>query len=199
MDAASPQPSHIGAKPDLENEMFATNIAAMNAARKNFGAAWKESAFVEKVDGAWTVQIRQPIDRSNAWQACLTEASKTDVWTFPKASDFEVDTAALEAEAERIANAQAGESMLNGKLWVRLSSVERPVKRVWAIADEMIAAALAAGLPKPSRKEVQDECVARGIASGTARTQYQAWKKANDSAKANEAAAAEASKRFNSK
>lgn len=83
------------------------------------------------------------------------------------------------------------------KTWVHQSTILKPTKQVWHIADEMIASAKAAGRPVPSRKEVQDECVKRGVASGTARTQYQAWKKANDESRANQSKAAEASKRFN--
>ena len=65
----------------------------------------------------------------------------------------------------------------------RLSTAELPTKKVWHIADEMLAAAKAAGLPAPKRKDVIAECVARGIAYGTSRTQYQHWfKTLNDSA-----------------
>ena len=47
------------------------------------------------------------------------------------------------------------------------STVESPVKRVWAIADSM---------PEAKRKDVIAACVAEGIAFFTARTQYQKWK-----------------------
>jgi len=50
------------------------------------------------------------------------------------------------------------------------SSIERPCKRVWAIADEMFAAN-----PQMKRKDVLARCVAEGIAFYTARTQYQQW------------------------
>ena len=56
----------------------------------------------------------------------------------------------------------------------RLSRVIRPTKMVWDIADSM---------PKASRKEVMEACVAAGIAYGTSRTQYQAWFKASQEAK----------------
>lgn len=102
--------------------------------------------------------------------------------------------------ADRIANAQASEQQLpNGKVWVRQSSVLKPTKMVWAIADEMNAAAREAGKEAPSRKEVQEECVRRGIASGTARTQYQAWKAAQDATAKNAALAAELSAKLNGK
>lgn len=53
---------------------------------------------------------------------------------------------------------------------LRFSTCERPTKKVWHIADAM---------PMATRKEVMAECVAQGIAYGTARTQYQAWFKAS--------------------
>lgn len=49
------------------------------------------------------------------------------------------------------------------------SSVIKPTKMVHIIADSM---------PEATRAEVIAECRARGIAYGTARTQYQVWKKA---------------------
>lgn len=58
----------------------------------------------------------------------------------------------------------------------RASEVIRPTKMVWAIADRMVDAAKAEGLPAPTRKEVMAECEKIGIAFFTARTQYQVWK-----------------------
>lgn len=55
------------------------------------------------------------------------------------------------------------------------SVVDKPVKLVWHIADEMFAAAEANGDDQPRRKDVLAECVKRGIAFYTARTQYQQW------------------------
>jgi len=52
----------------------------------------------------------------------------------------------------------------------RKSDIERPTKAVWHIADEMSAAD-----PQVRRKDVIAECVRRGIAFYTARTQYQQW------------------------
>lgn len=49
---------------------------------------------------------------------------------------------------------------------LRESTIERPCKRVWHIADEMIDA---------RRKDVLARCVSEGIAFYTARTQYQLW------------------------
>lgn len=187
---------------------FASNIAAINAARKQFGQGWKASATIEKLDGQWHVQLIQIEPRDLI--GCLV-SEREGAFTFPMAADmpaYEPEAAALDLTAEAmaeqqraadaIANAQASEQNLpNGKVWVRKSSIEKPTKRVWDIADEMVRAAREAGQPMPSRKEVQDECVRRGIASGTARTQYQAWKKACDEAAANAAKAAALSAQFN--
>lgn len=52
----------------------------------------------------------------------------------------------------------------------RKSDIERPTKAVWHIADEMFTAN-----PQVRRKDVIAECVYRGIAFYTARTQYQQW------------------------
>ena len=53
---------------------------------------------------------------------------------------------------------------------VHESTVERPCKLVWYIADEMVAAN-----PAVRRKDVLAACVSRGVAFYTARTQYQQW------------------------
>lgn len=50
------------------------------------------------------------------------------------------------------------------------STAERPCKLVWHVADEMKASN-----PEVKRKEVLAECVKRGVAFYTARTQYQQW------------------------
>ena len=184
--------------------MYTSYMQAMNAAKKEFGASYKEHVDFEKIDGAWSVQVKQiaaPIQNDVA----LT-IEREGEFRFPKGEDFEqveakeVDPefAAAQAEADRQATqAQITDAPGSKKEWVRVSTVEKPTKRVWAIADEMIAMAAHAGRPAPSRAEVQDECVRRGIASGTARTQYQAWKKAQDNDRLNASKAAELSKRFN--
>ncbi len=53
-----------------------------------------------------------------------------------------------------------------GSLRPRISTTDRPTKKVWDVADKM---------PGAKRKEVIEACVAAGIAYGTARTQYQHW------------------------
>lgn len=53
---------------------------------------------------------------------------------------------------------------------VNVSTIQNPTKAVWHIADEMKAAN-----PEARRRDVIAECIARGIANFTARTQYQQW------------------------
>lgn len=54
------------------------------------------------------------------------------------------------------------------------SQIESPTKTVWHIADELTAAN-----PSITRKSIIEECVKRGIAYYTARTQVQLWRAAN--------------------
>lgn len=100
------------------------------------------------------------------------------------ALDDEIGRKAAQIESEAaLTQAQVAAAPGNKPGWVHASSVMKPTKMVWVIADEMYAAAEAAGKEPPSRKEVQAECVRRGIASGTARTQFQHWFKCrNESA-----------------
>lgn len=88
-----------------------------------------------------------------------------------------------EAEAAKIAAEQAQPEpkaaliKANGRnppdTWV-FSSTPKPTKKVWVVAE---------GMPGASRKEVIAECIRRGIAPGTSRTQYQAWFKATRDSK----------------
>jgi hypothetical protein len=60
---------------------------------------------------------------------------------------------------------------------VRESTIEKPTKAVWTIADEMKAVN-----PNVTRKAIVDECIRRGVAFYTARTQYQRWAKSKKGA-----------------
>lgn len=86
---------------------------------------------------------------------------------------------ALAESSETLADLKDADAKANASMGLqgakpRLSSVIRPTKLVWDIADSM---------PKASRKEVMEACVAAGITYGTSRTQYQAWFKASQEAK----------------
>lgn len=85
---------------------------------------------------------------------------------------------ALKESGETLEDLKEADTKANASMGLpsakpRLSSVIRPTKMVWDIADSM---------PKASRKEVMEACVAAGIAYGTSRTQYQAWFKASQNA-----------------
>jgi hypothetical protein len=51
------------------------------------------------------------------------------------------------------------------------SRVEKPVRLVWSVAEEMVGVN-----PNVSSRDVVDECVRRGVARNTAKTQYSLWK-----------------------
>lgn len=78
--------------------------------------------------------------------------------------DFDAASQVALAEEEKPAEKAAKAPVLN------TSSIERPCKRVWAIADDMKISH-----PGAKRKDILAECVKQGIAYYTARTQYQQW------------------------
>lgn len=85
-----------------------------------------------------------------------------------RAAQIEADQQLNQVQVAAVSETKAG------KPWIRASVAPKPTKLVWCIADSM---------PGASRKEVMEACVAQGVASGTARTQYQHWfKQKNDSA-----------------
>lgn len=195
---------------------FAKNMAAINAARAQMKAEgltgkYSDHFKIEKHDGQFYV-LRHSVDLRSAPanepediepQASAPEAAEpasTEPEAILKAQEQPESLAALQQAADALANVQQTATVTpNGKEWIRASSVAKPTKFVWHVADEMNERAIAAGQPAPTRKQVQDECIRRGVASGTARTQYQAWKKANDEARANQQRANELSARFNHK
>lgn len=183
---------------------FASNLAARNAARSLLKAnginanRWADFFKLEKVDGEWHALQARPFP-AQPWESL--KAEREGAYPLPTAASIaqaQADLAAAQRAADALANAQQATSTLpNGKIWIHVSSVPKPTKLVWKIADEMVAAAKAAGKPAPTRKEVQDECIRRGIASGTARTQYQAWFNANQNDQKNAQKAAELSAKLN--
>lgn len=98
-----------------------------------------------------------------AFQALVADAAAA-------VEEFGEDELERFADEQRAAERKANAQMSPQSPRPRLSSCLGPTKKVWHIADSM---------PKASRKDVMAECVAQGIAYGTARTQYQAWFKAS--------------------
>jgi hypothetical protein len=178
-----------------DGEWHAMHIQAFPAPRDPL------SCLILERDGAITFPLASdaPAIALTASQAeCAAYDESGDEFYAQDEAEFDEAQANRQKAADALADSlQSASNLPNGKEWIRISSVEKPTKFVWHVADRMVGAALAAGLPAPSRKEVQDECIRLGVASGTARTQYQAWKKANDETALNAQRAAELSKRFN--
>lgn len=150
------------------------------------GARQEQEAAIKELQGDIKLvnteaQCAALLDRLNEMAAKfdLTEAVVASL-------DEAIGARAMEIEGEQaLTQAQVANAPGNKPGWVHASSVLKPTKMVWAIADAMYADAEAKGEPMPTRKQVQDECVKLGIASGTARTQFQHWfKQRNESANA---------------
>lgn len=122
----------------------------------------KDQYEIVEVDGQFGFQ---PIEVAEA--PAEAEATEADIATMEKQADEQL------AEQLNEEAAQAIEAPAKGKAKPEVkhkSDIERPTKTVWHIADEMSAAN-----PQVRRKDVIAECVRRGIAFYTARTQYQQW------------------------
>ena len=97
-----------------------------------------------------------------------------------KIEKFELGNFTIEADAPKATKAPK-----KTVAHVNSSTIERPTKAVWHIADEMKAAN-----PSVRRKDVIAECIKRDIANFTARTQYQQWFQVQKEMQAREAAQA---------
>lgn len=121
----------------------------------------KDQYEIVEVDGQFGFQ---PIEVA---EEPVQEATEADIAAMEKQADEQL------AEQLNEEAAQAIEAPAKGKAKPEVkhkSDIERPTKTVWHIADEMSAAN-----PQVRRKDVIAECVRRGIAFYTARTQYQQW------------------------
>jgi hypothetical protein len=76
----------------------------------------------------------------------------------------EIQEAAPEVQAEEVQQPEAPAPVAKER---KASTVEKPTRKVWEIADSM---------PGAKRKDIIAACVEQGIAFFTARTQYQKWK-----------------------
>lgn len=145
---------------------------AEKAAAKEFGDSWVQTheiyARPDIMPVRWAIRqtLDSLIDETIEVVGAAIKEMKTNL-TLAEALAESGESLDDLKEADRQANA----TMINvDPAKPRVSTCERPTKKVWDIADSM---------PKASRKEVMAECVAQGIAYGTARTQYQAWFKAS--------------------
>ena len=161
-------------------------VAKMNAPAKDYMTeAKKEGANV------LTGVDKQPSDKVLKKELAKAEKianrDNKEVDSQPSAETIANDPARAHAEALGIDGLEnlAKDAKLGNIS--RVSEIERPCDRVWAIADAMQG---------ERRKDIIAACVDQGVAYYTARTQYQHWftAKKNDQAAAERAAAKKAAK-----
>lgn len=146
-------------------KLYTVKSSAHRAA-KQVGLTKDQYEIVE-VDGQFGFQLIEVAEEPVQEAPTEVEATEADIAAMEKQADEQL-AAQLNEEA-----AQAIEAPAKGKAKPEVkhkSDIERPTKTVWHIADEMSAAN-----PQVRRKDVIAECVRRGIAFYTARTQYQQW------------------------
>lgn len=127
----------------------------------------KDQYEIVEVDGQFGFQPIEVAEELVQEAPAEVEATEADIAAMEKQADEQL------AEQLNEEAAQAIEAPAKGKAKPEVkhkSDIERPTKTVWHIADEMSAAN-----PQVRRKDVIAECVRRGIAFYTARTQYQQW------------------------
>lgn len=130
---------------------FYTAKSSAHRAAKQAGLTKDQYEIVE-IDGQFGYQLIDEVEDYSEGEAL--EAMEQELYEAQNP-----DAPEIQAEAPK------------GKIEItNCSTIERPTKAVWHIADEMSAAN-----PQVRRKDVIAECVRRGIAFYTARTQYQQW------------------------
>lgn len=142
---------------------YIVKAQAEKAAEKEFGAEWAAQYHIVQAGKKFAVESLPLAHDEPKQHVSLAEALAESGESIEELKDGHSDEA---ARADAMANATMG----GPRAKLQFSTIKSPVKRVWHIADSM---------PKAARKDVIAECVAQGVASGTARTQYQAWFKAS--------------------
>lgn len=130
---------------------YANKSSAQRAAKRQFGGEWQTQAEVMLAtdSGAWVIIPKTQAEEPKQ-HLSLAEALEESGESLADLIEVAPEPKAQKAKPEG---------------W-RLSSTEKPTKKVWAIADSM---------PGATRKEVIAACEVAGIGAGTSRTQYQAW------------------------
>jgi len=159
----------------IVNQAALENAQAIEAAEQAIEAHQAEAAEqapqAAQFIGPWPYAQPQ-IEAPSADDIAAEESAEAEFQRLQREADAKIEAAII--AAQNAPSARSGEK----KPYIRQSSIIRPTKAVWAIADAMIAHADENELPRPSRGEIIARCIAQGIASGTSATQYQAWKKA---------------------
>lgn len=125
-------------------------------------------------DHKWVIIKTDALQGAYASRAAAREANKEFQGKVVNVADVQFNIV-QDAPAPVVAETPAAEPKAKTpKIPVtRESTIERPCKQVWHIADAM--AEKAGGFKNLRRKDVLAYCVANGIAFYTARTQYQLW------------------------
>lgn len=135
-------------------KLYAVKSSAIRAAK----AAGLEQYEIVEQDGQFGFR---PIEADDASEGETLEAMEQER---DEAQNPDAPEVPEEAPADEPQQEEAPAPVVKAR---NASTVESPVKRVWAIADSM---------PEAKRKDVIAACVEEGIAFFTARTQYQKWK-----------------------
>lgn len=135
-------------------KLYAVKSSAIRAAK----AAGLEQYEIVEQDGQFGFR---PIEADDASEGETLEAMEQER---DEAQNPDAPEVPKEAPADEPQQEEAPAPVVKAR---NASTVESPVKRVWAIADSM---------PEAKRKDVIAACVEEGIAFFTARTQYQKWK-----------------------
>jgi hypothetical protein len=136
---------------------YANKSSATRAAQREVGGEWEtKAAILVHEEGGFVIVPRQAEAPTEVKQnLSLAEALEESGETIDELKD---NATGKKNPGDGLANKQA--------MGWRLSTCDKPTKKVWHIADSM---------PGASRKEVIAACEAAGIGAGTSRTQYQAW------------------------
>lgn len=147
---------------------FYSSKSNARRAAKAAGLNPDELEYFTNGEGGWAWHVEEPEFAPDASQVLADEIGGED----PADEEINESIADQQKAADAKANqaefvGEDGEAEKVGKIEVtHESTIKRPCKQVWHIADSM---------PGAKRKEVIAACVAQGIAYYTARTQYQQW------------------------
>ena len=126
-----------------------------------------EFEYAEKDGEFYARRIQRTKEATGAEEGFKKEDSRREV-VYNKAGDPIVDAEADEKVEKNMVAVEIDKSVAT-----------KPCNLVWEIAIAMNSDARKEGHLPPTRKQVIAMCVKAGVAYNTARTQYQAWFKAN--------------------
>ncbi len=153
------------------NATFAAELEAIRAANKS---PWIILDINDEARGPYNSRTEARADKAiDAIQGKIMKADEVTFEVVELVKEEPVTLGSPLTNPVEMSNQPAPEVAKKPKVKVEITSestVERPCKLVYQIADEMLESR-----PGAKRKEVLAECVSRGIAYYTARTQYQQW------------------------